>query len=154
VATFVFKTLIAVKGRNAVILCPSRRAHEVSKRVGALLQQVLREQGAPIALVQWVPAGSDRRTTTALMRHPQVGLVLATGGAAMVRLPLGHADDRRRPRQRPVLISADADVGHAARAPWKQAFDSRLVCRGEQPGGRGQHSRALSRSWSGQARRC
>jgi acetaldehyde dehydrogenase / alcohol dehydrogenase len=134
VATFIFKTLIALKGRNAVILCPSRRAQEVSQRVGALLQQVLRAQGAPIALVQWVRSGSDRRTTTALMRHPHVGLVLATGGAAMVKAAYrsGTPTIGVGPGNAPVLIGADADVGHAARsAVQSKAFDNGLVCGAE-----------------------
>jgi acetaldehyde dehydrogenase/alcohol dehydrogenase len=51
VATFIFKTLIAIKGRNALILSPSRRAQQVSNQAGALIQQVLREHGAPVDLV-------------------------------------------------------------------------------------------------------
>ena len=35
VATFIFKSLIAIKGRNAIIFSPSRRAHQVSQEVGA-----------------------------------------------------------------------------------------------------------------------
>jgi acetaldehyde dehydrogenase / alcohol dehydrogenase len=63
VATFIFKTLIAIKGRNALILSPSRRAQQVSNQVGALIQQVLLQHDAPSDLVQWMQAGSSRRTT-------------------------------------------------------------------------------------------
>jgi acyl-CoA reductase-like NAD-dependent aldehyde dehydrogenase len=141
VATFVFKALIALKGRNAVILCPSRRAQNVSRTVGALLQQVLRDAGAPAGLVQWVPAGSDRRTTTVLMRHPQVGLVLATGGAAMVKAAYrsGTPTIGVGPGNAPVLIHADADLAHAARSVVEsKAFSGP----------------ASSASWSSRGRRC
>src|SRR5262249_28270153 len=63
VATFIFKTLIALKGRNALILSPSRRAPGVSHQVGALIQQVLRAHGAPAELVQWLGIGSSRIDT-------------------------------------------------------------------------------------------
>jgi acetaldehyde dehydrogenase/alcohol dehydrogenase len=64
VATFIFKVLIALKGRNAIILCPSRRAQRVSQRLGRLIQRELRVAGAPRDLVQWTPAGSGRDVTT------------------------------------------------------------------------------------------
>jgi acetaldehyde dehydrogenase / alcohol dehydrogenase len=134
VATFIFKTLIALKGRNALVLCPSRRAQGVSKRVGLLLQQVMREHGAPAGLVQWAPPGSDRRTTTALMRHPGVAMVLATGGAALVKAAYrsGTPTIGVGPGNAPVLIGADADLVHAARsAVESKAFDNGLVCGAE-----------------------
>jgi acyl-CoA reductase-like NAD-dependent aldehyde dehydrogenase len=134
VATFIFKTLIAIKGRNAVILSPSRRAHHVSSQVGTLIQQVLRWQGAPVDLVQWVPTRAGRGTTTALMRHPQVGLVLATGGAAMVKAAYrsGTPAIGVGPGNAPVLVSADADLAHAARSVIRsKAFDNGLICGAE-----------------------
>ena len=42
VATFIFKALIAIKGRNAIILSPSRRAHRVSQQVGVMIREALR----------------------------------------------------------------------------------------------------------------
>ena len=134
VATFIFKTLIAIKGRNALILSPSRRAHRVSNQVGALIQDVLRRYDAPVDLVQWMPSGGSRQTTTALMGHRQVGLVLATGGRAMVKAAYssGRPAIGVGPGNAPVLISADADIGHAARsAVLSKAFDNGLICGAE-----------------------
>jgi acyl-CoA reductase-like NAD-dependent aldehyde dehydrogenase len=102
--------------------------------VAALGQRALREQGAPADLVQWVPSGSGRGTTIALMRHPQVGLVLATGGADMVKAAYrsGTPAIGVGPGNAPVLISADADVGHAARSVVRsKGFDNGLVCAAE-----------------------
>ena len=134
VATFIFKTLIAIKGRNALILSPSRRAHRVSNQVGALIQDVLRRYDAPVDLVQWMPSGGSRQTTTALMGHRQVGLVLATGGRAMVKAAYssGRPAIGVGPGNAPVLISADADIGHAARsAVLSKTFDNGLICGAE-----------------------
>jgi acyl-CoA reductase-like NAD-dependent aldehyde dehydrogenase len=134
VATFIFKALIAIKGRNALILSPSRRAQQVSNQVGALIQHVLRQHGAPIDLVQWVQSGGSRQTTTALMRHRHVGLVLATGGPAMVKAAYSSGTPAIGvgPGNAPVLISADADVAHAARsAVLSKSFDNGLICGAE-----------------------
>jgi acyl-CoA reductase-like NAD-dependent aldehyde dehydrogenase len=134
VATFIFKTLIALKGRNALILSPSRRAQHVSNQVGTLIQQVLHQHGAPSELIQWVGSGGSRQTTTALMRHPHVGLVLATGGRAMVKAAYrsGTPAIGVGPGNAPVLISADADLRHAARGIVRsKAFDNGLICGAE-----------------------
>ena len=117
VATFIFKVLIALKGRNAIILCPSRRAREVSQHVGRLIQEQLHEADAPAALVQWLGPGSSRETTTALMSHPDVALVLATGGRAMVQSAYrsGNPAIGVGPGNAPALVSADANLQHVRR---------------------------------------
>jgi acyl-CoA reductase-like NAD-dependent aldehyde dehydrogenase len=134
VATFIFKTLIAIKTRNALILSPSRRAQQVSNQIGTLIQQVLREHGAPADLVQWVRPGSRRETSAALIGHARVGLVLATGGAAMVRAAYrsGTPAIGVGPGNAPVLLAADADLVHAARSIVEsKAFDNGLICGAE-----------------------
>lgn len=135
VATFIFKALIALKARNALILSPSRRAQQVSHQVGDLLRQVLRQHGAPADLVQWLRSDSSRQITAALMGHPHVGLVLATGGAAMVRAAYSSGTPAIGvgPGNAPVLISADTDIGHAARSiALSKPFDNGLICGAEQ----------------------
>jgi acetaldehyde dehydrogenase/alcohol dehydrogenase len=68
------------------------------------------------------------------MRHPQVGLVLATGGPAMVKAAYSSGTPAIGvgPGNAPVLISADADLGHAARsAVLSKSFDNGLICGAE-----------------------
>jgi acetaldehyde dehydrogenase/alcohol dehydrogenase len=134
VATFIFKVLIAIKARNALILSPSHRAQQVSNLVGTLIRQVLRQHGAPADLVQWVQSYGSRQITADLMSHPQVGLVLATGGSAMVRAAYrsGTPAIGVGPGNAPALIMADADIGHAPRgAVRSKAFDNGLICGAE-----------------------
>ncbi len=134
VATFIFKALIAIKGRNAIILSPSRRAHHVSQQVGAIIRQALGAADAPTGLVQWLGDPYSRETTAALMSHRRVGLLLATGGQAMV-----HAAYRSGtpaigvgPGNAPALISADADLRHVARSVVEsKSFDNGLICGAE-----------------------
>jgi acetaldehyde dehydrogenase/alcohol dehydrogenase len=134
VATFMFKVLIAIKGRNAIILSPSRRAQHVAQQVGRLIQEELRRLGAPIDLVQWLGVGSSREMTTALMSHPRVALVLATGGQAMVRAAYrsGRPAIGVGPGNAPALIVADADLRHVARSVVRsKSFDNGLICGAE-----------------------
>src|SRR5262249_58233579 len=74
VATFVFKVLIALKGRNALILSSHRGAQHVSNTTGELITSVLDRNDAPLDLVQWIRQRADRETTLAYMRHPGVAL--------------------------------------------------------------------------------
>ena len=134
VATFIFKALIAIKARNAIILSPSRRAQRVSQQVGVMIQRVLHEMGAPVALVQWTAEENTRETTTALMSHKQVGMVLATGGRAMVEAAYrsGKPAIGVGPGNAPALIAADADLPHVARSVVQsKSFDNGLVCGAE-----------------------
>ena len=134
VATFIFKSLIAIKGRNAIIFSPSRRAQQVSQEVGRLIQQELRALGAPTGLVQWLATGSTREMTASLMSHRHVALVLATGGRAMVKAAYrsGTPAIGVGPGNAPALISVDADLQQAARSVvMSKSFDNGLICGAE-----------------------
>jgi acetaldehyde dehydrogenase / alcohol dehydrogenase len=134
VATFIFKALIALKGRNAIILSPSHRAENVSHQVGLLIQQALGAMGAPIDLVQWLGPGSSQQTVAALMSHKHVGMLLATGGQAMVQAAYrsGKPAIGVGPGNAPTLILADADLTHAALSTVQsKSFDNGLICGAE-----------------------
>ncbi len=79
-STFVFKTLICLKSRNAIILSPNRGALKCCNRVGEIVQEVLRQNGAPENLVQWISRRNSRKQVITFMNHTKIGLVLATGG--------------------------------------------------------------------------
>ncbi len=131
VATFIFKVLIALKGRNALILSPSQRAMDVSNQVGELVQQVLYEHGAPLDLVQWVSAKKSRTTVSALMVHPGVSFILATGGPGLVKAAYqsGKPAIGVGSGNAPVLVCADADLSMAAsNIVMSKAFDNGLAC--------------------------
>jgi acetaldehyde dehydrogenase / alcohol dehydrogenase len=134
VATFIFKVLIALKGRNALILSPSRRAAGVSAQTGALVRQVLREQGAPPDLVQWVEASQSRSTTNALMAHVGVSFILATGGSALVKAAYqsGTPAIGVGAGNAPVLVCVDANLNEAAsNIVGSKTFDNGMACSSE-----------------------
>jgi acyl-CoA reductase-like NAD-dependent aldehyde dehydrogenase len=130
-ATFIFKVLIALKGRNALILSPSQRAMGVSNQIGELIQQVLSEHGAPLDLVQWVSAKKSRSTASALMVHPGISFILATGGPGLVKAAYqsGKPAIGVGSGNAPVLVCADADLSLAAsNIVMSKAFDNGLAC--------------------------
>ncbi|HWC43350.1 MAG TPA: aldehyde dehydrogenase family protein [Actinomycetota bacterium] len=133
VATLVFKTLICLKARNALIVSH----HPAAARVGAdtveLLRGVLAAHGAPADLLQSVERAS--RTTTAMfMRHPGVSLILATGGTAMVRAAYSSGTPAIGVGSGnvPALVCADADpVAAAAAVVESKSFDHGIICGSE-----------------------
>lgn len=135
VPTFVNKTLIALKSRNAIILSCHRMAQELGNTVGEVIQGVLDEHGAPEGIVQWIRRRTSRRKTAKFMRHDDVGLILATGGPAMVKAAYssGKPAIGVGAGNAPAWVAADADVERAAKAVVdSKAFDYGLICGSEQ----------------------
>lgn len=134
VATAAFKTLIALKGGNALILSFHRAALGVGNRTGELIRAALAAAGAPGDLVQWVRQRSSRKKTAMFLGHPGVSLILATGGAGMVRAAYSSGTPAIGvgPANTPCLVCGDADPAAAARAiVMSKAFDNGLICGAE-----------------------
>lgn len=134
VSTFAFKTLICLRSRNSVILSCHRAALGVSTTVGEIVQRVLREHGAPEALVQWIRERSSRRKTAMFMGHRGIALILATGGPGMVRAAYSSGTPAIGvgAGNAPVLVASDADLDATARMILdSKAFDNGVVCGSE-----------------------
>jgi acetaldehyde dehydrogenase / alcohol dehydrogenase len=134
VATLVFKALICIKARDALIASCHRDAVGVGARTAGLLRQVLARHGACADLVQAVPRAPTRRVTVALMRHPGVAMILATGGTAMVTAAYSSGTPAIGvgPGNAPAWICADADLKAAAQmVVASKAFDHGIICGSE-----------------------
>lgn len=135
VPTFVNKTLIALKSRNAIILSCHRMAQKLGDECGETIQAVLAEHGAPADLVQWIRNRTSRRKTAKFMSHEDVGLILATGGPAMVKAAYssGKPAIGVGAGNAPAWIAPDADLETAAAAVIaSKGFDNGLICGSEQ----------------------
>jgi acyl-CoA reductase-like NAD-dependent aldehyde dehydrogenase len=133
VSTLIYKTLICLKSRNALIASVHQSALGVGHRTAGYIQAVLREQGAPADLLQCIRRTSRRRTAM-FMHHPDVALILATGGAAMVRAAYSSGTPAIGvgSGNAPVWVSADADPAAAARTVvTSKSFDNGLICGSE-----------------------
>jgi acyl-CoA reductase-like NAD-dependent aldehyde dehydrogenase len=135
ISTAIFKTLIALKARNALILSFSRRTAQAGLMLTNIVQTVLRQHGASTDLVQAVKPANSRGQVDRLMRHPDVALILATGGPSLVRAAYSSGTPAIGvgPGNAPVLIAADADLRQAARKVVRsKTFDHGVICCSEQ----------------------
>ena len=134
VATAMFKTLIALKAQNALMLSFHRNAFAVGQLTGAIVRDVLEAHGAPTNLVQVLGLRGSRKATMKMMRHPAVSLILATGGAGLVTAAYssGKPAIGVGPGNAPAWICADADLEHAAHSiVTSKTFDNGLICGAE-----------------------
>lgn len=117
-STLVFKALIALRSRNAIVLSPHRTAGRVAQRTTELIREVFGDVGAPVDVVQCLPGHGSRTRTALFMRHPGIGLVLATGGTVMVKAAYSSGTPAIGvgSGNAPALLCADADLDAAADA--------------------------------------
>ncbi len=133
-STALFKALIAVKGRNAIVISPHPRARRCIGETVEVLRRALQRAGAPPDLVTCL-AHPTIESTGALMKHPAVSIVLATGGAGLVEAAYSSGKPAYGvgPGNVPVYIDRSAQVRTAARAiVQSQSFDNATLCCSEQ----------------------
>jgi acyl-CoA reductase-like NAD-dependent aldehyde dehydrogenase len=134
VSTLVFKALICIKARDALIVSSHPDAAGVGATTVGLLHEALRRHGAPAELVQSVPWRPTRAATAALMRHPGVSMILATGGTAMVKAAYSSGTPAIGvgAGNAPAWVCADADAGAAAQiVVASKSFDHGIICGSE-----------------------
>lgn len=134
VATAIFKTLISLKARCAIILSFHRACLGVGNAVCEIMESVLTQHRVPMYLMQWVRQRSSRSKTAKFMSHGGVSLILATGGAGMVTAAYrsGKPVLGVGPGNAPAYIAADADIEAAALAIISsKPYDNGLICGAE-----------------------
>ena len=83
-STTMFKSIIAAKTRNVIIFGFHPSAQKCSSQAAKILRDAAVAAGAPENCILWIEKPSIQ-ATRALMNHPDVNLILATGGTGMVR---------------------------------------------------------------------
>jgi acetaldehyde dehydrogenase (acetylating) len=133
-STAIYKILISLKAGNAIVLSPHPRAHQCTCYTAAILYQAAVEAGAPEGIIQCVD-NATLEATNALMRHERTGVILATGGAGIVKAAYssGKPAFGVGPGNVPVLIDTSADLEEAvAKVVAGKSFDYGTVCSSEQ----------------------
>ncbi len=134
VSVLVFKTLICLKARNALIASCHRRASGVGNQTGELIRVVLRRHGAPADLVQCIRGRTSRKLTSMFMQHRDMAFILATGGPSMVKAAYSSGTPAIGVGKgnAPTWICSDADLEAAARTVIaSKSFDNGLMCGSE-----------------------
>ena len=83
-STVMFKSIISAKTRNVIIFGFHPSAQKSSTRTAEILREAAISEGAPEDCILWIDKPSVTATTL-LMHHPDVDLILATGGSGMVK---------------------------------------------------------------------
>ncbi|MCC6774634.1 MAG: aldehyde dehydrogenase family protein, partial [Gemmatimonadaceae bacterium] len=129
-STAIYKALISVKARNAIVMSPHPRAVRCTVDAGRILQEAACSAGAPDALVN-VMSTPSLDGTRALMQHREIAVLLATGGADMVRAvyTAGKPAYGVGPGNVPSIIERTADVSKAvADVVDGKTFDAGVLC--------------------------
>ncbi|MCS7232501.1 MAG: acetaldehyde dehydrogenase (acetylating) [Synergistetes bacterium] len=133
-STVIYKSLIAVKARNAVVFSPHPRAIECTGKAVEILHKAAVRAGAPEGILGCLSTVT-LEAAQALMKHPDVSLILATGGAEMVKAAYsaGKPAYGVGPGNVPAYIEASADVPTAVKCIIdSKTFDNGTICSAEQ----------------------
>lgn len=133
-STAIFKTLIAVKGRNGIVFSPHPSAARCTAEAVRTMIVAAEKAGAPAGLIACLDEAAFAGTEE-LMRHHAVNVILATGGGPMVRAAhsVGKPAYGVGPGNVPAWVDRSADVSKAARdLVMSKSFDCSLICATEQ----------------------
>ncbi len=133
-STTMFKALIAAKTRNPIIFAFHPAAQECSVEAARVLRDAAIAHGGPKHCVQWIEAPSVEATNK-LMNHPNVSLILATGGSGMVKsaYSAGKPALGVGPGNVPCYIHKDVDIERACTdLIISKTFDNGMICASEQ----------------------
>ncbi len=133
-STVIYKILIAVKARDAIVIAPHPSAAKCSYEAASLMANAAVENGAPQGLISCLQ-NITLPGTQELMSHKNTSLILATGGTPMVRA--AHSTGKPAygvgPGNVPVYVDRSADLEKAARyIVASKAFDCSTICATEQ----------------------
>jgi acetaldehyde dehydrogenase/alcohol dehydrogenase len=133
-STTMFKSLICAKTRNPIIFAFHPSAQKCSSEAARILKEAAIKNGAPEHCIQWIETPS-LDATTALMNHPGVSLILATGGSGMVKsaYSAGKPALGVGPGNVPCYINKDVDIERACTdLIISKTFDNGMICASEQ----------------------
>ncbi|MBA2874385.1 bifunctional acetaldehyde-CoA/alcohol dehydrogenase [Thermaerobacillus caldiproteolyticus] len=133
-STTMFKALISIKTRNPIIFAFHPSAQKCSSEAARVLREAAIKAGAPEHCIQWIETPS-LEATQQLMHHPGVSLILATGGAGMVRAAYSSGKPALGvgPGNVPCYIEKTANVKRAVNdLILSKTFDNGMICASEQ----------------------
>lgn len=133
-STVMFKTLISLKARNPIIISPAGKAKECCVATARILYEAALAADAPEDCIQWCDSVS-RDQTQAFMSHRDVALILATGGAGLVKSAYssGTPTIGVGAGNVPIFIHTSADIPFAVEQILiSKTFDNGTICASEQ----------------------
>ncbi|WP_342431756.1 acetaldehyde dehydrogenase (acetylating) [Neobacillus sp. FSL H8-0543] len=133
-STIIFKALIAIKARNAIVFSPHPAALNCSLQAVKIMNDAAIAAGAPEGAVQGIEH-SSLDASRELMSHIKTNLILATGGPGMVKAAYSSGKPAYGvgPGNVPVYVHKSANITRSARQIIEsKAFDYGTICASEQ----------------------
>ncbi|MDR2090802.1 MAG: bifunctional acetaldehyde-CoA/alcohol dehydrogenase [Clostridiales bacterium] len=131
-STAIFKTLIALKTRNGIIISPHPRAKNSTIAAAKIVLEAAVEAGAPEGIIGWIDIPSLVMTNLVMK---EADIILATGGPGMVKAAYssGKPAIGVGPGNVPAVIDGSADILLAVNSiVHSKTFDNGMICASEQ----------------------
>ncbi len=131
-STAIFKCLIALKTRNAIIISPHPRAKNSTIAAAKLVLEAAVAAGAPEGIIDWIDVPSLDMTTTVMK---EADIILATGGPGMVKAAYSSGKPALGvgAGNTPAIIDTTADITLAVSSIiHSKTFDNGMICASEQ----------------------
>ncbi len=131
-STAIFKTLIALKTRNGIIISPHPRAKGCTIAAAKVVLDAAVEAGAPAGIIGWVDVPSLEMTNTVMK---EADIILATGGPGMVKAAYSSGKPALGvgPGNTPAIVDDTADILLAVNSIiHSKTFDNGMICASEQ----------------------
>lgn len=128
-STAIYKILISLKTRNAIIISPHPRAYNCTVQAAKIILDEIVKHGVPKDIIAWLPPKCSLDDTTELMQS--CDLILATGGGGLVKAAYasGKPAIGVGPGNCPAIIDETADIKMAvASIIQSNTFDNGVVC--------------------------
>ena len=133
-STAIFKALISLKTRNGIIFSPHPRAKDCTKEAAMIVREAAEAAGAPVGLIDCIEEPSVA-LSNALMSHPDIALILATGGPGMVKAAYSSGKPALGvgAGNTPAIIDETACIKTAVNSILiSKTFDNGVICASEQ----------------------
>ena len=131
-STAIFKCLLALKTRNAIIISPHPRAKNCTIEAAKLVLEAAVEAGAPEGIIDWIDVPSLEMTNTVMK---EADIILATGGPGMVKAAYSSGKPALGvgAGNTPAIIDESADILLAVNSIiHSKTFDNGMICASEQ----------------------
>ncbi len=129
-STAIYKILIAIKARCAIVISPHPSAARCITRTAEIMYEAARRAGLPEGGIGWMTTVTLEGTQE-LMKHRDVSVILATGGMGLVRAAYsaGKPAYGVGPGNAPCYVESSADLAKAARdIIGGKSFDNGVLC--------------------------
>jgi len=131
-STAIFKTLLALKTRNGIVISPHPRAKNCTIEASRIVLEAAVKAGAPEGIIAWIDVPT-LEITNLLMK--EADLILATGGPGLVKAAYssGKPAIGVGPGNTPAIIDDSADIKLAVNSIiHSKTFDNGMICASEQ----------------------